>query len=144
MNENHAILRRIILLANCISRALDSLHAEYSISGTNARILSYLAAHDGEEVFQRDIEEVFDIRRSTVSKIVQLMEQKELLVRESVDGDARLKRLVLTDKARRINVITLSELNAFEAHITSRLTPDEIRTLCRLLDKIDLTLKQKD
>lgn len=144
MNESQSVLRRLLLLANALSRSLDSLHAGYCISGTNVRILHYLYEHEGKDVFQRDIENAFDIRRSTVSKVVQLMEQKELISRQSVNGDARLKRIVLTDKARKILTSTGDELSRFEEHITSSLTPEEIQTLCTLLDKINRTLKPKD
>ena len=58
--------------------------------------LGYLDAHDGQPVYQKDLESAFHIRRSTASGILQIMVRDGLLVREPVEGDARLKRLVLT------------------------------------------------
>lgn len=143
MNDRHDILLQILCLANCLSRELSALNADAGsegISRTNAQILSYLAEHESENVFQRDIEGVFSIRRSTVSKIVQLMEAKGLVLREAVEHDARLKCLKLTDKARTIQEAAALKYTAFERHVTRPLTGEEIRTLSLLLGKIDGTL----
>ena len=146
MSERHEALLEILRLANRLSRSVGSLNAERSsagISGVNARILAYLADHEDTDVFQRDIEEQFAIRRSTVSKIVRLMEQKQLVVRETVARDARLKRLRLTEKARRIQAVAAGEFDDFEARATDGLTAAEIETLRSLLTRIRMNLETK-
>ena len=45
---------------------------------------------------------MLDVRRSTVTNILHGMEKQELIIRESVDNDARLKKIILTSKANRI------------------------------------------
>lgn len=140
MSNQHDVLLQILCLANRLSRELGALNADAHSSGvsrTNAQILSYLAAREDENIFQRDIEEAFAIRRSTVSKIVQLMESKGLILRETVDHDARLKRLILTDKARKIHSVASLKYIDFERRITSTLSGEEILTLSALLEKID-------
>ena len=62
--------------------------------------LGYLDAHRDRDVYQKDLEATFHIRRSTASGILQIMVRDGLLVREPVEGDARLKRLVLTPIAQ--------------------------------------------
>ena len=59
-------------------------------------IMEYLYRHSETPVFQRDIEREFSITRSTVTNILQLMERKGYIARQSVEQDARLKQLVLT------------------------------------------------
>ena len=56
--------------------------------------LGYLEVHEDQPVFQRDLESAFHIRRSTATGILQIMVRDGLIVREPVEGDARLKRLV--------------------------------------------------
>lgn len=51
------------------------------------------------EIYQKDIEEEFQIRKSTVTGILQLMEKNGFIYRENVEKDARLKRIVPTKKA---------------------------------------------
>ena len=146
MNHRHEALLDLLCLANCLSREFESSIAEQypaGISHINVQILSYLKAHEGENIFQKDIEEVFSIRRSTVSKIVRLMEEKGLLLRVPVAHDARLKCLKLTEKAHRLSVISAQALSVFEKRATQQLSDSEVLSLLTLLHKIDSTLNQR-
>ena len=87
-------------LLNKFHRELHTLHADRfpeGITGVNIRIINFLADNSERDIFQRDIEEEFSVRRSTVSKVLSLMEEKNLIRRKTVSGDARLKKLVLTE-----------------------------------------------
>lgn len=68
----------------------------------NGWIIGYIYENRDKDVFQKDIEEQFSITRSTVSKVVDYMVGKGLIERQSVASDARLRKLVLTDKATEI------------------------------------------
>ena len=68
-------------------------------TGVQGWIIGYLYRNRDKEVFQRDIQEQFSIRRSTVTGILQLMEKNGLITRSSVEQDARLKKLELTPRA---------------------------------------------
>ena len=70
-------------------------------------IIEYLYRHREEQVFQRDIEREFSITRSTVTNILQLMERKGYIQRQSVPQDARLKQLVLTEEGVRFHENTI-------------------------------------
>ena len=52
-----------------------------SVTGNNGWIIGYLADNSGRDVFQKDIENHFTITRSTASKVLSLMERKELIRR---------------------------------------------------------------
>ena len=70
-------------------------------------IMEYLYRNSDTPVFQRDIEREFSITRSTVTNILQLMERKGYIARRSVEQDARLKQLVLTEKGRQFHENTM-------------------------------------
>ena len=53
------------------------------------------------DVYQKDVEQEFRIRRSTATVMLQSLEQKGYLVRVASTEDARLKRILLTEKAIR-------------------------------------------
>lgn len=100
-----------------------------SITGTNGWIIGYLADRDGQDVFQRDLERQFGITRSTASKVINLMVQKGLVQRESVPQDARLKKLVLTPKAREVSAMMVEDRNAIESKLTQGFSAEEIDVL---------------
>lgn len=52
-----------------------------------------------QDIFQKDVEAEFQIRKSTATGILQLLEKKGFICRESVERDGRLKRVVPTEKA---------------------------------------------
>ena len=76
-----------------------------SVTGANAWIIGYISdkTKNNEDVFQKDLEKNFEITRSTASKVVNLMVEKGMVERQSVPWDARLKKLILTDKGREID-----------------------------------------
>ena len=99
-------------------------------------IIGYLYRHRDAAVFQRDIEREFSITRSTVTNILQLMERKGYIERQSVPQDARLKRLVLTEKGACIHEKTMQSLHQTDEFVESLLTPEENAELLRLLNKL--------
>lgn len=99
-------------------------------------IIGYLYRHRDAAVFQRDIEREFSITRSTVTNILQLMERKGYIERQSVPQDARLKRLVLTEKGACIREKTMQALHQTDEFVESLLTPEENAELLRLLNKL--------
>ena len=107
-----------------------------SLTGTNGWIIGYLAHNADKDIFQKDIEEVFSVRRSTVSRVISLMEQKGLVVREAVSGDARLKKLVLTDKAWEIHRSIEAELSGVEEQLVSGISSEELSVFLSVADKM--------
>ena len=98
--------------------------------------LGYLDAHRDRNIYQKDLEATFHIRRSTASGILQIMVRDGLLVREPVEGDARLKRLVLTPIAQEQLSQMQQDLLRVENKATAALTKQELETLFTLLDKV--------
>ena len=74
------------------------------ITFIQSQVIFYILNHWQEApVFQRDIEQVFSLSRSTATGILQQLEEKGLLRRESVESDARLKSLVPTGRAAQLD-----------------------------------------
>lgn len=99
-------------------------------------VVSYLYQHQNQDIFQRDFEKQFSIRRSTATKMLQLMEKNGLISRESVPYDARLKKLMLTDKALQLHKTMIARMQAMDEKMLAGLTEAEQDTLFTLLDKI--------
>ena len=87
---------RIKFLYHAFNRKFRANGVE-ELTSMHGRILGYLYWSRPKDVYQKDIEEHFNITRSSVAGIVKLMEQKGYILRQSVQGDARLKKLSLTD-----------------------------------------------
>ena len=64
--------------------------------------IAFLYFRPDQETFQKDVEQCFKLRRSTVSSLLNTLEKKKLIQRVSVPQDARLKKLILTEEAQQI------------------------------------------
>lgn len=126
-------------LSRLIGRQVDSSAGRQhldSLTGTNGWIIGYIAHNNDRDIFQKDIENHFSVRRSTVSRVVSLMEQKGLVERQSVDSDARLKRLVLTDKAWRIHDEIESDLGKIEEKLIDGVSEKELAVFLSVAEKM--------
>ena len=82
---------------NMFSRILME-QTNYTVSPTQLRIIIYLLHHNNT-CTQKEIEDFFDIRRSTATGILTTMEKNKIIIRRQLKSDARQKEIVLTDKA---------------------------------------------
>ena len=99
-------------------------------------IIGFLFDHKDRDIYQRDIESEFRISRSTTSNMLSLMERKGLIRRQSVESDARLKKVVLTEKAERLHNMHLDTRQKLDAFIEGALTPEEKAEFLRMIEKL--------
>lgn len=128
---------------NMVNRYLAATLPEQAkgLSGSNIDIIIYLDHHQDDEIFPQDIERHFGIARSTSSRVLGLMEKKGLITRESVSRDARLKRIVLTEKAKAAAEALHDGARAMENQLLQGLSDDEIRQLMTTLDAMQRNLE---
>ena len=133
------------MLNNLIKRQMAMMAAGSeieNITGMQSMIIHYLIVSEGEgDRFQRDIETQFRIRRSTATGILQLMEQHGLLRREPVAHDARLKRLVLTERARALNEMICRGLEHTETLMREGIGEKELAVWFAVCEKLRANLE---
>lgn len=88
-------------------------------------------------VYQKDIEEEFQIRKSTATGMLQLLEKNGFIVRESEKKDARLKRIIPTKKAEALRPSILAHIRQSETQLTTDISEADVLTckkvLCQML-----------
>lgn len=99
-------------------------------------VIHYLYDNQDRDVFQRDLEIDFNVRRSTVSGILQNLEKKGLIQRQSVARDARLKKITLTQEANDLYDEMLMDIISMEQLMTKNITEEEWTVFYGVLDKI--------
>lgn len=142
-----SLAHRINRTSNLITRRLYSAMQDLTGPGFTPRqgqILHFLVerTREGKDVFQRDIEQVFTIRRPTATGILQLMEKNGLIRRESVPRDARLKKLVITDEALAMTHRADQVMAQAEADLTRNISPEDLAQFHRILSQMEENLLQ--
>lgn len=100
-----------------------------TITGNNGWIIGYLSDNAGKDIYQKNIEDHFTITRSTASKVLTLMEQKGLIERRNVSRDARLKKIVPTEKALKLKGLMKEDAQRMEDTLTNGFSDEEIETM---------------
>ncbi len=113
------------------------------LTGMQAMIVHHLIMHEKQgDLFQKDLENAFQMRRSTATGMLQLMEQHGILRREPVEHDGRLKRLVLTDHARAMDQHITERMEEMEQLLRQGITEDELKGWFAVCEKIRSNLEQ--
>lgn len=111
-----------------------------TVTGNNGWIIRYLAENKDKDIYQKDLEEQFTVTRSTASKVLRLMEQKGLIRRQAVSRDARLKKIVLTEKAWKIKELMREDAEKMEKSLVKGFTEEELQAFYSYLQRMKANL----
>lgn len=124
-------------VAHKMKREIDHANQKLGVSGVQGRIIGYVRCESkNRDVFQKDIEEHFELRGSSVTSTLQNLEKMGFIVRESIPTDQRLKRIVLTKKALDIHNQITKNIEQVEKEAFSLINKEEEQLLSDLLKRI--------
>lgn len=124
-------------MATVIVGSVEEAEGIARMTDIQGRIISYLyESRAGEAVYQRDIEKQFNIRRSTATSILKRIERNGFIRRETSVGDARMKTLILTDKALRLCPRARAEILKAERQAAKGLSDAELALFFRTVEII--------
>lgn len=122
-------------LSNKIRRRIDAFASKCEFSGAQGRVLHFILAQN-DDIFQKDIEEEYGLRPPTATELLKKMEQNGLIRREVTSYDGRLKRIIASEKALKYKETVVHDLAGLEAELTHGLTPEELETFFRVVEKM--------
>lgn len=133
--QSKSVVRSIGKLSNKIRRKIDGLSSKQEFSGAEGKLLHFILAQPGD-IFQRDIEEEFVLRPPTATQLLKKMELNGLICRETTSYDARLKRIIATEKALRYKDPVMHDLENLESAATSGISEEELEQFYKTIEKI--------
>lgn len=139
MEKNERIGLTVKRIANLFKREVDKAIADRGIeelTGMQSFVIRYLVRNGERDVFQRDIEKEFSIRRSTATAMLQLLEKNGYITRVISTEDARLKKIVLTKKAFERHKVISQEIDKTEERLYNGLTKEEISVFFKVAEKL--------
>lgn len=138
-------LTLLACIVNQTHRLAISMPTEEALDGmpiSQLSTLGFLYFMRQKDIYQRDLENFFKLRRSTVSSQLNTLEKKGLIQRVAVSHDARLKKLVLTQQGLQTGEEVLKNLWKINELVIQGLSQREVETLTELLEKIEKNLSQ--
>lgn len=106
---------------------------------THGWIIAYLyhvTTVEKKNVYQKDIEKSMRLPRSTATTILQKFEREDLIRRVFVEGDARLKKIELTEKGIAFYKDTITDFEETEAQARRGVTEEEYNQYMKILNKM--------
>ncbi len=110
------------------------------LTQTQMQIMSYILDHN-EEIYQRDLEKVLNLRRATVSGVLQTMEKNGLIVRVINEMDARSKKIILSEDAKKLFSLKKKKFYEIERKITNNISKEELNNFLIIIKKMKNNLK---
>lgn len=108
-------------------------------------ILNYILLETlHRDIYQKNLEEEFQIRKSTVSGILKLIEKNGFIYRESVKEDARLKRILPTKKAEALRPSILEHIHETEIRMTEGVSEQDLFLCKKVLYQMCQNLAEKN
>ena len=138
--------RTLNYAAREISCALDayiSTRVSPELTGMRGMVLGFLMqeTESGKQIYQRDLEARFHTNRSSITTMLQGMEQSGFITREVVAKDARLKSLVPTRRAVELDAEVCNCLRETDRMLTRGLSGGQIQlfkeTAAQMLNNLD-------
>ena len=92
------------------------------------------------DVYQKDVEKAFQIRRSTATGILQLLEKNGFIYRETVEWDARYKKLMPTEKAMELREQIIAHIQYTEALLKKGIPERDLDICIGVLKQMSVNL----
>lgn len=129
----------IHILSNQMKRSNVSVDIgdEGELTAIQKHVLKFiLLATLHRDIYQKDVEEEFQIRKSTVTGIMKLMEKNGFIRRVSDEKDARYKKIVPTPKAEALRPDILAHIHETEIRLTRGISENDLAicktVMCRM------------
>lgn len=139
MEKNRYIFFELHKCSRLIKRYIDNntdKEKYEKLTGVHSWAIGFFYHNRDRDVFQRDFEKECNVRRSSATQMLKRMEKNGMINRIGVDYDARLKKIVLTEKAIEIQKTLDEKFEQLERNLSKDISNEELETFFRVLSKI--------
>lgn len=117
-----------------LSHAISKVNPSLTVS--QVWILNDLASHSGKYICQKDMEDWYTVRRSTMSQALSLLEKKGYISRSVSAEDARRKLLTITEKGEAVQKQLMALVREEEKSFVAGVSEEEYACFWRVLDQV--------
>ena len=139
--KEHSIPRLIMGIGRHLRMRLDKNLSKNNLTISQFKVLAYLWEHSEQKINQKVIHEFLEIKPSSLTKLIRILQSKNLIRKETDPDDSRSKIIKLTEKGMEIKRICRKNIAESEAYLLQDFSGDEINSLTELLLKIKKKIK---
>ena len=146
--EEHTVLLEIKSLDKMIVRKIIVDSGEGKVfscstpTPTQMEIIDYILKHEKDKVYQKDLEKVLNLRRATVSGVLQTMEKNNLIQRKVDDNDTRTKQILLNEVTKELFVAHKKKMEEVRKIVTKDISKEELKQFMKTISKMKENLRE--
>lgn len=129
-----------VLMSRYITKYMKNRENEV-FSHIQIDIMGFLSKSK-ENVYQKDLEQEFDLRKPTISGILKTMEKNGVIERVEAKQDSRIKQIILTEKGKKICTEYMERINKMDDLIKKDISDEEQKIFFKVMDQIRKNLKE--
>ena len=135
---------RNILGDNEIEKREEQANVMQLPTPTQMQIIEYILNHTSEDIYQRDLEDILNLRRATVSGVLHTMEKNNLIRRVTDNEDTRSKKILLNNKAKEIFLQNQKKMDKTEQTITQNIPKEDLEVFSRVIQMMKNNMKNQN
>ena len=141
--EEAKLMEKFDKLNRKMRRCFASYFSDTPLTSIQGMTLHYIIVESQyRDVFPKDLEEFLEIKGSSVNSLINNLEKNGYLRRESISGDGRYKKLVLTEKACAVKEDITSRVTAYMKNIFVGIPEDDLVVFERVITKMTINTRQ--
>lgn len=144
--ERHPLKEIKELQNEVMRRPLSGVDMTKIKSFSQFQIIKHLLESEanGVDVHQKDLESILNIRKSTLSGILDTMEKNKIINRVPCSGDSKGNIIVLEDSIKEYHRELITDVLKLEESIVKDISKSDLETFYRVIDTIKENLRKED
>ncbi|MDD6482389.1 MAG: MarR family winged helix-turn-helix transcriptional regulator [Lachnospiraceae bacterium] len=127
----------IRILSNLIYHKMNQITTETdNLTVHQCFILQYLSQNTGKEIYQKDIEELFSIKRSTANQMLRTLENRGYISREVSAQDSRKNIIAPTEEGIASSEHLTQHMYQFMKKLHGDISTEELEQFEKTLKKL--------
>lgn len=120
-----------------LSRYFDRYFTDMPLTSSQATVLYYIMTSSSDtDIFPKDLEIYLDLKKPSVTSLLNYLEQNGYIRREDVSYDGRCRKLVLTDKSKEMQEDILNRISEYRTSVFDGISEEEIGVFDSVLQKM--------
>ena len=115
---------------------MDEKLSQNNLTISQVRVLAYLWENSNQKINQKQIHEFLEIKPSSMTKLIRLLQAKDLIRKETDSDDSRNRVIKLTDRGMEIKRISIENMKQAESYLLQDFSKEEVELFLQMLLRI--------
>ena len=135
-SKSKNVPRLIMQIGHHLKMRMDEILSQNNLTISQFKVLAYLWEHNNQKINQKQIHEFLEIKPSSMTKLVRLLQAKDLIRKEADPDDSRHRIIRLTDRGMEIKRICIENMKQAESYLLQDFSKEEVERFLHMLLRI--------